>query len=405
MKALVLAAARSRKLAPFSDSRPKTMINMAGQTILARQLSSLKAAGVTEVSIVVGHQSQMIEDSFGFGRDLGLKIDYLHQKENLGIGNAVYLAKDFLAQDERFLLVYADALMAANPFKSLVERSKQQTLPNIATVSHPSSEGAYGNVYLSGDMTISRLIEKPEVGRYSNYIFGGSFILEGSIFDRLEKAGQNMLSVFQSLIEEKQIEASLWEDSWMDISRPWDILLANQMLLKELTHSIVPNSVQIDRSVNIQGPVVFGENVHIAAGSSITGPCYIGDNCYIGNSCLIRHFSSIGAGCTIGYGTEVKNSVLFGDAKIGRLSFVGDSVLGQKVSLGSGTMTINHNITGENVSFHPENEPAIDTGLEKLGAFIGDDAKIGTGHNLAPGSWIQGGAIIPDHFTFQNKNQ
>jgi len=405
MKALVLAAARSPKLAPFSDTRPKTMINMAGQSILARQLTSLKQAGITEVYIVVGHQSEMIEQTFGFGRDLGLKITYLQQNKALGIGNAVYLARPYLETEERFLLVYADALMAGNPFKSLVERSKQQTTANIATVSHPSSDGAYGNVYLSGDMGISKLVEKPEAGRYSNYIFGGSFILEGTVFDRLEREDQRMLAVLQGLIAEKKIEASLWEDSWMDISRPWHILLANQMLLKELTQSIVPNSVRIDRSVNITGPVVFGENVHVAAGSSITGPCYIGDNCYIGNSCLIRNYSSIGAGCTIGYGTEVKNSVLFGDARIGRLSFIGDSVLGQRVSLGSATMTINHNITGEAISFCPQGEPAIETSLDKLGAFIGDDAKIGTGHNLAPGSWINPGAIIPDHFTFQNKNQ
>lgn len=389
-------------MAPFSDTRPKPMINLCGQYILERQLRCLQEAGVKEVFLVVGHKSEMIQEQFHFGRDLGLKIEYLVQKEPLGIGHAVSLGAEALGKEQRFLLVYADALMAGNPFKALIERYSYAKKPNLATVTHPGSEGAYGNVYLSGEMGISKLVEKPEAGRFSNYIFGGSFILDSSVFGLLEAKGRDMLAVYQELIGKGALEASLWEDNWIDIARPWHILLANQMLMKDLKTSIIPNSAVLEANVTLKGAVVLGEGVHIEAGTTLNGPCYIGEGSYIGNSCLIRNFSSIGPNSTIGYGTEIKNAVLFGGANVGRLSFIGDSVLGENVRLGSGTMTINNRIDGGTVRYKPQGEPEVDTGLEKLGSFIGDGAKVGTGHNLSPGSWIAPGALLLDNFTYKN---
>ncbi|MDT8447653.1 MAG: sugar phosphate nucleotidyltransferase [bacterium] len=403
MKALVLAAAKSAKLSPFSDSRPKTMINLSGQMILERQLRMLKEAGVNEVFLVVGHKREMIQQAFHYGRELGLKIDYLVQEEQKGIGNAVALGAKALAQEERFLLVYGDGLMGGNNFKQLIDRVPLASKPNLATVTHPSSDGAYGNVYLSGEMLISKLVEKPEAGRFSNYIFGGAFILSPKIFDLLAQKGEDMLAVYQELIANAEMEASLWEDSWIDITRPWHILLANQMVMRRWNETIIPESAVIEPNVTLRGAVHLGEGVHIASGTTIVGPCYVGAGSYIGNSCLIRTFSSIGPQCTIGYGTEVKNAVLFGNSVVGRLSFIGDSVLGEHVHLGSGTMTINHRIEGGNITFKPADEAPLDTGLSKLGAFIGDHAVIGTGHNLAPGTWIGSGQILGDQFTFRNE--
>lgn len=403
MKALVLAAAKATKLHPFSDTRPKTMINLSGQVILERQLRMIKEAGIHEVFLVVGHKREMIQETFHFGRHLGLKLEYLVQEDQSGIGSAVALGKEALGKEERFLLVYGDALMSGNNFKELIERMPLATKPNLATVTHPASDGSYGNVYLSGEMAINKLVEKPEAGRFSNYIFGGAFLLTAKVFDLLEANNNDMLAVYQELIAKSEMEATLWEDSWIDISRPWHILLANQMVMRSWKESVIPDSVDIEPNVTLRGPVRLGEGVHIGAGTTIVGPCYIGAGSYIGNSCLIRSHSSIGPGCTIGYGTEVKNAVLFGHSVVGRLSFIGDSVLGENVHLGSGTMTINHNIEGGSISFKPAEGEPVDTGLEKLGAFIGDGAVVGTGHHLAPGSWIGSGQILGDQFTFRNE--
>jgi bifunctional UDP-N-acetylglucosamine pyrophosphorylase/glucosamine-1-phosphate N-acetyltransferase len=117
---------------------------------------------------------------------------------------------------------------------------------------------------------------------------------------------------------------------------------------------------------------------------------------YIGNSVLIRKNSSIGPNCKIGYGTEIKNAILFGNSAVGRLSFIGDSVLGENVQLGSNTVTVNYNTLGDPIFYHSQDEDPIDTNLAKLGAFIGDECKVGTGHRIAPGMPIEPGKTVPD---------
>ncbi len=403
MKALVLAAAKSKKLSPFSDTRPKSMISISGQFIIETMLKQLQSAGIDEVWIVVNHQKEIIQQNFRYGKTLGLKIDYIFQPEVLGIGQAVSLFENALGEDQQFLLIYGDVLMAGNHFKPLLDKYERTRPQALATISHPLSDGAYGNIYLSHNMKISKFLEKPEgLRRLSNYIFGGSFILDKECFSFLKDHEYDIAAYYQQLIEKNQMEASLWEDSWIDISHPWHILAANQMMMKIWTKTIQPYNVIIDSNVNIKGVVHFGENVHVSSGTTIVGPCYIGSDVYIGNNSLIRKNSSIGSNCKIGYGTEIKNAVLFGNSTVGRLSFIGDSVLGENVSLGSGTMTVNHDSLGRDIYFRTPNEEPLNTSLPKLGAFIGDNSIIGTGHTIAPGTLIAAGTNISDRISISD---
>jgi UDP-N-acetylglucosamine diphosphorylase / glucose-1-phosphate thymidylyltransferase / UDP-N-acetylgalactosamine diphosphorylase / glucosamine-1-phosphate N-acetyltransferase / galactosamine-1-phosphate N-acetyltransferase len=402
MKAIILAAAKSRKLAPFSDTRPKSMISISGQYILETILRHLKTAGIQEAWIVVNHQKEIIQDYFKYGKSIGLKIEYIEQPEEGGIGQAVSLCEDVVGNDPHFMLVYGDVLKAGNHFEHLLGRFERMQPGALATIAHPLSDGDYGNVYLSHDMQISKILEKPEGTRMSNYILGGSFILGRDCFDFLSRNNLDMVAYYQHLISENKMSASLWEDSWIDISRPWHILAANQMAMKPWNTSVIPDTVSIDPNVNIKGIVHFGENVHICSGTTIVGPCYIGSNVFIGNNSLIRKNSSIGPNCKIGYGTEIKNAVLFGNSTVGRLSFIGDSVLGENVQLGSGSMTVNHDSLGKAIIYQPPGEESVNSNLPKLGAFIGDNSVIGTGHTIAPGAYIAANTKISDRITISN---
>ena len=94
----------------------------------------------------------------------------------------------------------------------------------------------------------------------------------------------------------------------------------------------------------------------------------------------------------------MKNSVVFGSSDIGRLSFLGDSVLGEKTQLGSGLTTVNHSPDYSPISCEIDGE-MIQTSLTKLGAFIGDGATLGARHTLPPGSIIPVKKNILDNIT------
>jgi bifunctional UDP-N-acetylglucosamine pyrophosphorylase/glucosamine-1-phosphate N-acetyltransferase len=195
------------------------------------------------------------------------------------------------------------------------------------------------------------------------------------------------------------LRASIWEEEWLDVAYPWDILIANKIVMDSWEKASISKSVQFKGDVRIDGPVVIEDNVEIRSGTIIEGPSFIGSGSFIGNNVLIRRYTSIGKECIIGYGVELKNCILFGNSKVGRLSFIGDSVIGSNVDIGSGTMTINGNLDRSTVKT-AVNRKVMDTHLEKLGAFIGDDAVVGSGNTLMAGAVIDTKVKIPHHYTY-----
>jgi bifunctional UDP-N-acetylglucosamine pyrophosphorylase/glucosamine-1-phosphate N-acetyltransferase len=170
------------------------------------------------------------------------------------------------------------------------------------------------------------------------------------------------------------------------------------MVMDTWSEAQIASDANIEGNVTFRGPVRVAGDSTIKSGAVLVGPCYIGPGCYVGNNTLVRNYTSLGARSIIGYGVELKNCVLFGNSDVGRLSFVGDSVLGENVDLGSGTMTINENMDRSSVRVDLRGESA-DSGLDKLGAFIGDDVKIGASHTIAAGTVIAAGSVIPHRVT------
>ena len=90
---------------------------------------------------------------------------------------------------------------------------------------------------------------------------------------------------------------------------------------------------------------------------------------------------------------------MFGKSSVGRLSFIGDSVIGENVAIGSGIMTLNGNMDGSPVNVKI-NKKSVNTEMKKIGAFIGDDCKLGSGHTVQAGTVIQPGKLLPHHHTY-----
>jgi bifunctional UDP-N-acetylglucosamine pyrophosphorylase/glucosamine-1-phosphate N-acetyltransferase len=398
MKAVILAAAPSDRLRPFTETRAKPMIRVAGTTILEYMMKSLKIAGIRDVLVVVNHKRETIEADFGHGHRLGLSIDYVVQEPLDGIGGALRRCERELA-DAPFLLIYGDILATGFPFDRLREEYAEFG-GAVAAVTLPRSSAEFGNVYLGQDMKIEGLIEKPTGRRLANHVFAGIFLLPPDVFAMLAETQNDMVRVYQRLIEAGQLHGTLWDGGWIDITRPWHILEANRMLMDLWDGANIHQSVKLRGDVHVEGAVHIEEDVTIEAGTVLKGPCFIGRGSYIGNNSLLRAYTSLGPESTVGFGTELKNCVLFGKSVLGRLSFIGDSVIGERVLLGTGVATVNNRPDRSEIDLETDNGP-VHTGMRKLGAFIGDDAWIGSRHVLAPGTRIRSGFRADDLVTLQ----
>ena len=132
--------------------------------------------------------------------------------------------------------------------------------------------------------------------------------------------------------------------------------------------------------------VLVGENVKIYPGVTIEGPTVIGSGSELRPGAFIRGSVITGEGCVIGNSSELKNCILLDGVQVPHYNYVGDSVLGNRAHLGAGSICSNLKSDGKNVIIHADTE--YETGLRKVGAFLGDGADVGCGCVLNPGTVI-----------------
>jgi len=397
MKAVILAAGKGQKLTPFTDTRSLQMVSVAGKPLFDNSINMLKEAGINDIYVVVGHKREKLTQRIGEYVQNGVNIHYVEQKKSLGIGDAILKVKDKILPGEYFLLIYGDTLTAANIFNKALQSFHAFKSP-VASICLALSNEDFGNVFLNAQMKITKIIEKPRGNNLGNYVLSGVYILPSTFFQLLEKNKRSMEKAIQELLKKDGLRASMWEEDWLDIVYPWEILTANKILMDAWENSSISKTAVLESNVTIQGAVRVDDDAHIRAGAILEGPCSIGKGCYVGNNALIRRYASLGDYCSVGYGVELKNCVVQDNTRIGRLSFVGDSVLGENVDLGAGTMTVNRSLDGESIAVK-NGKNFISTGLQKLGALIGDNVVIGAGNTIQAGTVIKPGKVIPARYS------
>ncbi len=131
----------------------------------------------------------------------------------------------------------------------------------------------------------------------------------------------------------------------------------------------------------------IGEGTIIEDGAVIKDRVIIGKNCLIRSGAYIRENAIIGDNVTVGQGSEIKNSLIFNNAEIPHLNYVGDSVVGYKAHLAGGVIISNLKTPPSEITVKTGDQD-FPTGLLKFGALVGDQVEIGCQTVLNPGSVI-----------------
>ena len=133
--------------------------------------------------------------------------------------------------------------------------------------------------------------------------------------------------------------------------------------------------------------VWIAKSAKVAPTANITGPCIVGPETEVRHCAFIRGKALIGAGCVVGNSTELKNVILFDQAKVPHYNYVGDSILGFQAHMGAGSITSNVK-SDKTLVVIWDGEERFPTGLKKVGAMLGDRAEIGCNTVLNPGTVI-----------------
>lgn len=405
MKAVLLAAGAGERLQPLTSTRPKHIIKVAGKPILKYCLEAVKKAGINEAVIVTHYMGEAIRSYFGDGKNLGLKLEYVNQPKILGTGNAASIAEPYLNGD--FALIYGDLLFSVGAVEAVVSKfknGKTAAVMGVVPVDRPEN---YGVIEQDPQGIVRRIIEKPPSGQApSNLANAGIYAFSKEVFDKIRKTKASIRGEWEltdaitMLAGEGKtvLAAQLSKDDWFDVGRPWDLLDANVWALKRMNHRVLGS---VEQGAQLIGQVSVAESARIRSGAYIEGPVFIDEEADVGPNCYIRSGTSIGKKVRVGNAVEIKNSILMDSTHVGHLSYVGDSVLGEKCNLGAGTIMANLRFDDGAVKMLVKDK-VVDTGRRKLGAILGDNVKTGIKSLFMPGvkvgvnTWV-GANLMVEH--------
>ena len=377
MKAVILAAGKSTRTYPLTKSMPKPLLKAAGKSILEHNLTELSGI-VDEAIIIVGYKKEMIIDVFKDSY-AGIKITYLEQSNQNGTGGAVILAKELLRDEQKFIVMNGDDFFTGEDIKKCLQHDTAILVKEVLDLSR------FGEV-ITKDNLVMNLKEKP--AKNEGMANTGLYVFTPKIFEfKLQKSkrGEYEITDFITHLIKSKHEVKYEKASfWTAVTYPWNLLEANEYFLNNLEDKRLG---EIENGATIKGSVYVGKNTLIKAGAYIEGPVYIGENCVIGPNCFVRNYTTIGNNSKIGNAVEVKNTIIGENTSIGHLSYVGDSVIGNFVNFGAGTITANLRHDDENVKSLVKDK-LVDTGRRKLGCIIGDGVHTGINTSIYPGRKI-----------------
>ena len=106
--AVIMAGGKGSRLRSITnDEIPKPMVPVDGKPLLEYQVEALKEYGIKKIVMIVGHLGEKIMEHFKDGKDFGVDIDYIVEKEPLGTAGAFYYLKD-KTDAKDFLLIFGD---------------------------------------------------------------------------------------------------------------------------------------------------------------------------------------------------------------------------------------------------------------------------------------------------------
>jgi bifunctional UDP-N-acetylglucosamine pyrophosphorylase/glucosamine-1-phosphate N-acetyltransferase len=370
------------------------------------------AAGATRISVVVGPDSDRVAKEAARHATAEIFI----QKERLGTGHAVLSAREALARkDEDVIVVYADTPLVSTETLAKLREPLSRGAAVVSLGFEARDPTGYGRLIMSGEelIDIREHRDASEAERAITLCNGGLMALRGdvalSIIEKIGKEnakGEYYLTDAVALarqaghqaavvvVSEAEVHGVNDRSQLADAERMIQERLRNAAMLSGVT-MIAPETVflshdtRLARDVIIEPHVVFGLGVVVEQGAVIHSfshleGAHIQANAAIGPFARLRQGASVGEKAKVGNFVEIKNSVLGVGAKVGHLTYLGDTTVGSDVNIGAGTITCNYD------------------GFSKYrteigqGAFVGSNSSLVAPLRIGAGAFIGSGSVITD---------
>lgn len=376
---LILAAGKCTRFWPLYN---KSFTPFLGKPLLVHQIEKLKKTGFNNICVVVNEENEDFVKSLGIkcilqsGEGQGAAI--LSAEKGIN-GPLLIMNADDLFSDE-LLLKATDLIEKENPEAFLTAVAVKEYFP--------------GGYLIVNENLVKSVVEKPGENNLSSHLFRLvlDYFKDSKMLLEFLQSGKGYEEVINDLIQNGvKINCLTYDGKWASLKYAWHVLDVMNLFLDNIKESKISPSALIDKTAIIQGNVIIEDGVKVFENAKIVGPCYLGKNAVIGNNVILRG-SMVGEGSVLGFSTDVARSYLGKNCWF-HSNYLGDSVLGNNISLGAGANLANLRLDEEKI-YSIVSEDKINTQKDKFGSIIGDNVRIGINASIMPGVKIGNGTFI-----------
>ena len=327
MEAIILAGGFGTRLRPLTYTRAKSLLPILNKPMIIHLIDSLPSE-VDKVILAVNYRKDQIEEYFS-RYDCGKEIIINDEKTPLGTGGATKYAEKHITG--RFLVLNSDVICSLNLGKMINFHKKNNSAATIS-LWPVKNVSEFGVAEVQKDGKIIDFIEKPKPeDAPSNLINAGAYCLEPLVLDYIEKGRLVSMEkeIFPQIINDTdRFYGFKFQGHWMDIGRISSFLEVNRFLLDKkklefcegvnckvngiLKKSTIGDNVSIGNKSDIKETIVFN-NVKIGD-NVILSNCVIGENSEINNGCKLKYIV-VGDNEKIKEKTILENTIIWTKSK------------------------------------------------------------------------------------------
>ncbi len=328
MKAILLAGGKGTRLRPLTVHTPKPIVPIFNRPFLYYQIDLLRQVPeIDEAILSLNYQPRRIEEIFGEGEGLGLRLRYVVEPFPLGTGGAVRYAGDQLTES---VVVFNGDVLTQVDLGAVLRLHRERKAKATIVLTPVENPGAYGLVETEPDGTIRRFLEKPGEDEITcNTINAGIYVLEPETFDRIPKdtAWSIERSYFPSLIERGEtFVAYIYDGYWIDIGTPAKYL--------QVHRDIMDGRYAAPPFAGAAHAAWVAEGARVEDGAELQGPCFVDEGVVIKAGAHVLPYSVLGRQTHVEEGAIVDGSIVWPNGWIGREAVVRGSILGRNCHIG-----------------------------------------------------------------------
>ncbi len=341
MTAVILAGGKGTRLRPLTLNTPKPIVPILTRPFLSLQIELLKRTGIDEIVLSLSYQPRRIEELFGDGKQLGVKIHYTMEPDPLGTAGAVKNAEPLLENQQ--VIVFNGDVLSDIDLGEVLDFHQSTGAKATIVLTPVENPSAYGLVEVEEDGRVRRFLEKPSYDEITcDTINAGIYILERETLDHIPEGRHYSFErgFFPALLrEEIPFYAYVHRGYWIDIGTPEKYLNVHRDILEGL--------LQLEGfSTNAGGTFVHPEAT-VERGARVSGPAFIGSGATIKTGARIEPHAVIGDNCRIEEGASVGDSVLWANVRVGADARVRGALIGKNAHVGRNSVLEGRIVLGD----------------------------------------------------------